>query len=329
MDVDNTDVDDSSIPETHKQGIRASRPPAPVTHDEPPFSVRSETGSQTDESVRKEDPESAIQETPEQTTDKSHPSASTSNQPPKDEKDDVLPKTPATPISSSEIPTTESAKQQDSVETKRRVAWWIKQGKPHPGKPFKKGNVPWSKGRSRPDMPGNKYGTLLKGIPKSEEMKRKASLAKIGDRNPMKNPIHAKKMAATKRGKPNPKHKEYWRIHHDEQLRKMMVGEHKKPNKLEKRLIELIERNELPFKYVGNWEFILGGKCPDFLNTSGKKLLIELFGNYWHTVKARETVEERVAHFRKYGFETLILWEKEMDEEQLIVEKIRLFYGEI
>jgi hypothetical protein len=81
----------------------------------------------------------------------------------------------------------------------------------------------------------------------------------------------------------------------------------------------------LPFKYVGNWEFILGGKCPDFLSTNGKKLLIELFGNYWHTVKGRETVEERVIRFRKYGFETPILWEKEMDNERLIVEKIQRF----
>jgi len=200
--------------------------------------------------------------------------------------------------------------------------------------------VPWIKGKrglaslKKPRKvsrgffkPGNTYGTLLKGRPKSEEWKKKVSVAMTGDKNPMRDPVHAKKMADSKRGKPNPKHKEYWRLHHDEQLRKMMVGEHKRPNKLEKRLIELIERNGLPFKYVGNWEFIVGGKCPDFLNTTGKKLLIELFGNYWHTVKARETVEERVALFRKYGYETLILWEKEMDDEQLIVEKIRRFLG--
>ena len=42
-------------------------------------------------------------------------------------------------------------------------------------------------------MLGNKYGTLLKGIPKSEEWKRKASLAKMGDKNPMRNPVYAKK----------------------------------------------------------------------------------------------------------------------------------------
>jgi G:T-mismatch repair DNA endonuclease (very short patch repair protein) len=158
-------------------------------------------------------------------------------------------------------------------------------------------------------MIGNKYGTILKGRPKSEEWKRKASLAKMGARNPMKNPETARKMAATKRGRPNPKHKEYWRLHHDEQLRKMMAGEHKKPNKLEKQLIELIERAGLPFKYVGNWDFILGG-------------------NYWYTVKARETIDERVTRFREHGYETLVLWEREMGDEQLIADKIRRFCGE-
>jgi very-short-patch-repair endonuclease len=205
------------------------------------------------------------------------------------------------------------------------VAWWIKKGKPNPGRPFEKGHVPWSKGKTRPDMLGNRYGTLLKGVPKSEEWKRKASLSKLGDKNPMRNLVYAKKMADSKRGKPNPKHKEYWRLHHDEQLRRMMVGEHKKPNKLEKRLIEVINRNHLPFKYVGNWEFVIGGKCPDFMSTNGNKLLLELFGNYWHTLKARETAEERVDYFRKYGFETLVVWEKEMDNEKLIVEKIQEF----
>jgi hypothetical protein len=195
-----------------------------------------------------------------------------------------------------ENPISESTnKPDDVVPKKRRVPWWIKQGKPNPGSDFayKKGNVPWIKGRgglaslkgSGSVNPGcfkvgNNLGHLTKGIPKSDEWKRKASLAKIGDRNPMRNPIHAKKMADTKRGMQNPKHREFWKIHHDEQLKKMMVGEHKKPNKLEKLLIELIDRNNLPFKYVGNWEFIVAGKCPDFLCTDGRKLLIELFGNY-------------------------------------------------
>lgn len=174
-------------------------------------------------------------------------------------------------------------------------------------------------------MPGNKYGELLRGIPKSEEWKRKASLAKMGERNPMKNPVHAKKMADSKRGKPNPKHKEFWRLHKEEQLKKMMIGEHKKPNKLELRLIDLINRDGLQFRYVGNWEFLVGGKCPDFVSTDDRKQLIELFGDYWHTVKARETAEERAAHFRQFGYETLILWGHDLLDENATLQKIRAF----
>jgi G:T-mismatch repair DNA endonuclease (very short patch repair protein) len=174
-------------------------------------------------------------------------------------------------------------------------------------------------------MLGNKYGALLKGVPKSEEWKRKVSLSKMGDGNPMRNPVYAKKMADTKRGRPNPKLKEFWRLHKEEQLKKMMIGEHKKPNKLELKLIELINRNGLQFRYVGNWELLVGGKCPDFVSMNDAKQLIELFGDYWHTVKARETAEERVSHFKTFGFETLILWEHELQDEDLILQKIRAF----
>jgi G:T-mismatch repair DNA endonuclease (very short patch repair protein) len=231
----------------------------------------------------------------------------------------------------------EASKRQSSgyvvkQDGKTRIAWWIKAGKPNPGKPFQKGHKPLHggfpnplKGRPRPRMLGNKYGRLLRGIPKSEEWKLKASIAKMGERNPMRNPVYAKRLADSKRGKPNPKQKEFWRLHKEEQLRKMMVGEHKKPNKLELRLIDLINRNGLQFRYVGNWELLLGGKCPDFVSTNDSKQLIELFGAYWHTVKARETTEERIAHFAQFGYKTLILWEGDLLDEDATLKKIRDF----
>jgi hypothetical protein len=70
---------------------------------------------------------------------------------------------------------------------------------------FKKGNVPWIKGKKglaslktpgkvvNGFQPGNKLDNLNKGVPKSEEWKRKASIAKMGDRNPMKNPHYCEK----------------------------------------------------------------------------------------------------------------------------------------
>jgi G:T-mismatch repair DNA endonuclease (very short patch repair protein) len=177
--------------------------------------------------------------------------------------------------------------------------------------------------------PGNNFGHLLKGIPKSEEWKRKASLSKMGSKNPMKNPVYARKMALTKTGKPNPKMKEFWRLNKDVQIRKMMAGAAKKrPNRLEQKLIAIIEENHLPFRYVGNWQFILGGKCPDFLNFNGRKQLIELFGNYWHTFKARETIQQRIDHFKQYGFDTLVIWQDELKYEAYVAERIKSFGGE-
>jgi very-short-patch-repair endonuclease len=206
---------------------------------------------------------------------------------------------------------------------KGHVAWWILAGKPNPGRGRRKGE---GKGIPNPKMIGNKHGHALKGRPKSEEWKRKASLSKMGDRNPMRNPIHAAKMAASKRGKPNPKLKEFWRLHKDEQILKMMRGvASNRPNRKEQHLISIMEANRLPFRYVGNWQFTLGGRCPDFLNCNGKKQLIEYFGDYWHTTLAKETDEERVAFFRRFGFETLILRESDLKDEPHLIAKIKEF----
>lgn len=185
-------------------------------------------------------------------------------------------------------------------------------------------------GKPRPWMIGNTYGHKLKGRPKSEEWKRKASLLKLGDRNPLKNPEYARKMAQREMGKSNPKMKESWRLHKDEQVRRMMIigAAKRRPNRLEQKLIDIIRKNNPPFKYVGNWRFVLGGRCPDFLNINGKKQLIELFGNYWHTLKARETVEQRVDHFRRFGFDTLVIWQDELANEDSVVLRIRTSGGD-
>lgn len=117
-------------------------------------------------------------------------------------------------------------------------------------------------------------------------------------------------------------------IFKEKKIREMLKNVTKKPNELEQKLIKIIQENNFPFKYVGNWEFVLGGKCPDFLNVNGQKLLIELFGNYWHTVKARETPEERTNYFKQYGFNTLIIFQNELQNKNKIINKIKNFMGD-
>ena len=78
------------------------------------------------------------------------------------------------------------------------------------------------------------------------------------------------------------------------------------------------------WKYVGNGEFMIGGKCPDFVNMNGRKQLIELFGNYWHK---DDNSQDRINYFKQYGFNTLIIWENELlKQPELVFWKILKFY---
>lgn len=95
-----------------------------------------------------------------------------------------------------------------------------------------------------------------------------------------------------------------------------------KPSGAEQKLMGIIERNNLPYKYVGDGELIIGGRCPDFININGKKQLIELFGTYWHPIF---DVAQRTEHYRQYGFNTLIIWEDELVSEDKVTTKIRRF----
>lgn len=110
--------------------------------------------------------------------------------------------------------------------------------------------------------------------------------------------------------------------HHwnNETMKRQFLSRKIKPNKKEKFLLELLIHAKLPYKYVGDGEFILGGCCPDFINTNGEKRPIELFGNYWHK---NDDPEERINYFKKYGFNTLVIWESELGSPETMLQKIR------
>ena len=67
---------------------------------------------------------------------------------------------------------------------------------------------------------------------------------------------------------------------------------------------------------------ILSGKIPDFVNVNGKKKLIELYGDYWHR---NDNPQDRINLFKKFGWDTLVVWEKELKDEILLKEKILEF----
>jgi len=200
------------------------------------------------------------------------------------------------------------------------------------------------------------------GIPLSEKHKKKIGKAskrtwatideekknewrkKIGDGNKGKivSIESRKKISAAKKGKrvsPATEFKKGMKHSHDhlkymskvmsalwrdpKYVKKMAKAFHITPNKPETFMINLL--NDLypgEWKYTGDLSFTINGKCPDFVNCNGQKKCIEIFGNYWHK---NEDPQNRINAFKPFGYETLVIWERELKDVDSIIKRIHEF----
>jgi hypothetical protein len=116
---------------------------------------------------------------------------------------------------------------------------------------------------------------------------------------------------------------------HDKQVGLALQGNNIKPNKPETSINNIL--NELypnQWKYTGDGSVIIGGLNPDFTNINGKKEVIELFGDWWHSDKKiqnrwKSSEIGRIEVFKKYGFSCLVIWERELKDKQKVVDKIK------
>ena len=174
-----------------------------------------------------------------------------------------------------------------------------------------------------------KIGLSNLGKKASDKTREKLRKANLGENNPR----YGKKHTEEYKTKMSKGGKNLWRD--PLYINKQRKSRNKKiisPNKSEKKLQELLNLwfpNE--FKYVGNFQVVIEGKCPDFININGKKQIIELFGDYWHSKKVTGQSKERheqqrIDHFSKYGYKTLIIWECELGNIKNLKNKIQSFY---
>lgn len=101
------------------------------------------------------------------------------------------------------------------------------------------------------------------------------------------------------------------------------------PNKSEKTIIKILKDNKFNFDYVGNSKIWFKNKDrlfnPDFI-CKKKKLIIEVFGDYWHNRKKTIKIDkERLKTYFRYGYKTLIIWQHELKNEEKIINRIREF----
>lgn len=117
-------------------------------------------------------------------------------------------------------------------------------------------------------------------------------------------------------------------------IRAIVKGANFKPNVPEKFLMSLLsEIYPKEYKYTGDGSVIIGGKIPDFTNINGKKKLIEVFGDYFHNPKKFKNLQQHrtekgtIALYKQYGWDCLVIWEHELEQEKIpvLIKRIRDF----
>lgn len=89
----------------------------------------------------------------------------------------------------------------------------------------------------------------------------------------------------------------------------------RRPTSLEKQMMEIIRKYNLPYKYTGDGSFLIGWKNPDFVNTNSEKKVIEV-GNIYH--HPYPYAENRAKHYAKYGWASYIFIQDKLNEEEII-----------
>ena len=97
----------------------------------------------------------------------------------------------------------------------------------------------------------------------------------------------------------------------------------------------ICKKHNLPFHYIGDGSLWIGKEKalnPDFCELNGKKIVIEIMGDYWHSPLLNQNLREsailqyRKRHYRKYKWQSIFLWEsdiKRSDAEQFILGELK------
>jgi len=100
---------------------------------------------------------------------------------------------------------------------------------------------------------------------------------------------------------------------------------------------DICTKHNLPFHFVGHGTLWIGDTTklnPDFIEANGKKIIVEIFGNYWHDpllnprIPKTSTLEYRKCHYRKFGWESFFIWQHELkssNAEQFVLNMLEAF----
>jgi len=142
------------------------------------------------------------------------------------------------------------------------------------------------------------------------------------------NPFYGKHHTPQARAEMSKRKKEL--CQNPEYVKKIMIATRRSPNKS-----EMFLENILNLHFPGQWKYTgdgrdgtsIGGKVPDFININGFKAVIEVFSDYWHSLRQSysRTAPGTLEHYSNYGFRCLILDYREVKKPERVIPKIIKF----
>lgn len=118
---------------------------------------------------------------------------------------------------------------------------------------------------------------------------------------------------------------------HSENMRRVRLlalyrrGQNRKELFLENILKSLFVNH---YKFTGDGSFIIGGCNPDFINCNGQKKIIELDGDYWHSLPGRKNDDRRRDRiYRSFGYSILRVKEKQLKNLKKLTIKLIKFHN--
>ena len=93
------------------------------------------------------------------------------------------------------------------------------------------------------------------------------------------------------------------------------------PSSLEEKFQGIIDKHNLPYKYVGNGSFIIENCNPDFINTNNEKIAIEVYARYYklrNNTSIDKWKKERAKVFAKYGWQIIYFDEIQVNENNVL-----------
>lgn len=182
----------------------------------------------------------------------------------------------------------------------------IPRRKPHHH--FKKGKVPWNKGKR--NCFSEHTIELMSRVKKGKRLSPKTEFQK-GHKESLEDKI--------------------------KRIRRVFKGSAKRPTKPEKILLDIIRKYQLPYTYNGSSAgLIIGERVPDFVNNNGEKKVVEVFGRVYHDpqlffrvfkrgLENSKTFDGTLEYYKKYGFDCTIFWEDELmnpNAEKIVLGKL-------